>query len=157
MYFGTTLEAFFSGTWEWRHNERHDVSNHRCLDCLLNRFFWHTSTKTSKRRVTGLCEGNLPVTGEFPSQRAINAENITIWWLIMQESMQIRWCAGSSAKKTIIYRASNWIFSIYPSPEWYSETLNVFRWWKWKGNWSELQDWTIHRLWYLLNLPGGVL
>ena len=31
--------------------------------------------KTSKLRVTGLCEGNSPVTGEFPAQRASNAEN----------------------------------------------------------------------------------
>ena len=38
------------------------------------------SKKTSKFRVTGLCEGNSPVTGEFPAQRANNAENVTIWW-----------------------------------------------------------------------------
>ena len=31
-------------------------------------------------RVTGLCEEDLPVTGEFPSQRASNAENVSIWW-----------------------------------------------------------------------------
>ena len=37
--------------------------------------------KTSKVRVTGLCEGNLPVTGEFPAQGASNAENVSIWWL----------------------------------------------------------------------------
>ena len=36
--------------------------------------------KTSKLRVTGLCEENSPVTGEFPSQGASNAENISIWW-----------------------------------------------------------------------------
>ena len=35
--------------------------------------------KTSKLRVTGLCEGNSPMTGEFPSQRASNAENVSIW------------------------------------------------------------------------------
>ena len=38
------------------------------------------SKKMSKLRVTGLCEGNLPVTGEFPSQRASNADNVSIWW-----------------------------------------------------------------------------
>ena len=38
------------------------------------------SKKTSKLRVTGLCEGNSPVTGEFPAQRASNAENVSIWW-----------------------------------------------------------------------------
>ena len=36
--------------------------------------------KTSKLRVTGLCVGNSPVTGVFPSQMASNEENISIWW-----------------------------------------------------------------------------
>ena len=36
--------------------------------------------KTSKFRVTGLCEGNSPVTGEFPTQKASNVENVSIWW-----------------------------------------------------------------------------
>ena len=31
-------------------------------------------------RVTGLCAGNSPVTGEFPSQMASNAENVSISW-----------------------------------------------------------------------------
>ena len=39
-----------------------------------------SSKKTSKLRVTGLCEGNSPVTGEFPAQRASNADNVSIWW-----------------------------------------------------------------------------
>ena len=34
----------------------------------------------SKLRVTGLCEGNSPVTGEFPTQRSSNTENVSIWW-----------------------------------------------------------------------------
>ena len=36
--------------------------------------------KTWKPRVTGLCAGNSPVTGEFLAQRASNAENISIRW-----------------------------------------------------------------------------
>ena len=67
-------------TLPWRHNERDGISNHRRLDGLLNRLFRHRSKKTSKLRVTGLCEGNSPVTGEFPSQRDSNAENVSIWW-----------------------------------------------------------------------------
>ena len=43
-------------------------------------FFWCRSKKTSQLRVTGLCVGNSPVTGEFPAQRASNAENVSIWW-----------------------------------------------------------------------------
>ena len=34
--------------------------------------------KTSKLRVTGLGAGNSPVTGEFPAQRASNAENVSV-------------------------------------------------------------------------------
>ena len=55
---------------QWHHNERHDVSIHRRLGCLLNRLFWRRPKKISKLRVTGLCEGNSPVTYEFPAQRA---------------------------------------------------------------------------------------
>ena len=65
---------------QWRHNERHDVSNHQHLDCLFNRSQAHTSKKTSKIHITGLCEGNPPVTSGFPAQRACNAENVSIWW-----------------------------------------------------------------------------
>ena len=64
----------------WRHNGRDSVSNHQPHDCLLKRLFGRTSKRTSKLRVTGLCEGNSPETGEFPAQRASNAENVSIWW-----------------------------------------------------------------------------
>ena len=36
--------------------------------------------ETSKLSVTGLCAGNSPVTGEFPAQKASNAENVSISW-----------------------------------------------------------------------------
>ena len=65
---------------QWHHNGRNDVSNHRRLDCLVNRLFRHRSKKTSNLRVTGLCEGNPPVTGGFNAQRASNTENVSIWW-----------------------------------------------------------------------------
>ena len=70
----------FSAPLQWRHNERDCVSNHRRLDCLFNRLFRRESKKTSKLRVTDLCEGNSPVTGEFPAQRSRNEENASIWW-----------------------------------------------------------------------------
>ena len=65
---------------QWRHNDREGVSNQQPHDCLLNRLFRRSSKEASKLRVTGLCVGNSPVTGEFPSQRASNAENVSIWW-----------------------------------------------------------------------------
>ena len=67
----------------WRHNGQASVSSHQPHDCLPNRLFWRRSKKTSKLRVTGLCVGNSPGTGEFPAQMASNAENVSIWWLIM--------------------------------------------------------------------------
>ena len=65
---------------QWRHNDHDGVSNHQPDDCLLNCLFRRRSKKTSKLRVTGLYEGNSPVTGEFTAQRTSNAENIYIWW-----------------------------------------------------------------------------
>ena len=65
---------------QWRHNGRDGVSNHQPRHSLLNRLFSRRSKKTSKLRVTGLCEGNSPVTGEFPAQIASYAENVSIWW-----------------------------------------------------------------------------
>ena len=59
------------------------VSKHQPRDCLHNRLFKGRSKKTSKLRVTGQCAGNSPVTGEFPAQRASNAENVFIWWRLM--------------------------------------------------------------------------
>ena len=64
----------------WLHNDHAGVSNHQPHGCLLNRFYRRTSKKTSKLRVTGLCAGNSPGTGEFPAQMASYAENVSIWW-----------------------------------------------------------------------------
>ena len=67
----------------WRHNERHNVSTHRQVDCLLNRLIRLTSKDLKwniRANVTGLLWGNPPVTGGFPSQRASNAETVFIWW-----------------------------------------------------------------------------
>ena len=69
----------YTSTLQWRHTEHNGVPKHRRLDYLVNRLFRSRSTKTSKLRVTGLCEGNSPMTGEFPAQMASNAENVSIW------------------------------------------------------------------------------
>ena len=55
----------------WRHNERDGVSNHQPHDCLLNRFFRCRLKKMSTLHITGLCEGNSLVTGEFPQKGAV--------------------------------------------------------------------------------------
>ena len=43
-------------------------------------FFQVDIKEESKLRVTGLCAGNSPVTGEFPAQKANNVENVSSWW-----------------------------------------------------------------------------
>ena len=45
---------------QWRHNGCDGVSNKQRIDFLLSCLFMHRSKKTSKLRVTGLCEGNSP-------------------------------------------------------------------------------------------------
>ena len=77
---GNTEGHDFVKSLPWRHNGRDGVSNHQPHDCLLKRSFRRRSKKASKLRVTGLCAGNSPVTGDFPAQRASDAENISIWW-----------------------------------------------------------------------------
>ena len=98
---------------QWRHNEHDSVSNHQPHDCLLNRLFGRRSKKTSKLRVTGLCAGNSPVTGEFPAQRASNAGNDSIWW-----RHHVWICHGRGLFARIIYflydsRLSNIVYLLY--------------------------------------------
>ena len=62
---------------QWRHNERDGATNPRRLDCLLNRF-GHINQNIEAPHHWPLW-GNLPVTCEFPAQRASNAENVSIW------------------------------------------------------------------------------
>ena len=69
-----------SGTLQWRHYGHGDVSNHQPHYCLLNHLFRRISKKITKIRITGLCARNSPVTSEFPSQMASNAEKASIWW-----------------------------------------------------------------------------
>ena len=60
-------------SFQWRHDERDGISNHQLHNCLLNRLFRHRSKKTPKLRITGLCEGNSPVTGA-------SMKSVSIWW-----------------------------------------------------------------------------
>ena len=67
------------------HNKRDGVSNHRRLDCLLNRLFRCRPKKTSKP-----CAREF--TGEFPAHKASNAENVSIWWRHhVRGTMSIPW------------------------------------------------------------------
>ena len=95
----------------WRHNGRDGVSNHQPYDCLLNRLFRRRSKKTPKLRVTGLCAGNSPGTGEFPAQMASNEENVSISWRhhVLIAVMKSTCCSGWSGQYRFMMNADMWI------------------------------------------------
>ena len=72
-----------SNALQWRHTELDGVANHQPHDRLFNRLFGHRLKKTSKLCVTGLCVGNSPVTGEFPTQRARKRKMFPFDYVIM--------------------------------------------------------------------------
>ena len=80
---------------EWRQNECDSVSNHQRLDCLPKRVFRRRSKKITKLRITGLCAGNSPMTGEIPAQMASYVENVSIWWRHHPERMVTLFCEGN--------------------------------------------------------------
>ena len=69
------LQQLWAHALQWRHNERDNVSNHHPHDCLLKRLFRRRSTKASKLRVTGLRQGNSPVTGNFPHKGPVTQKH----------------------------------------------------------------------------------
>ena len=62
-----------------------------------------TIKKAFKLRGTDLCEGNPPVIGGFPSQRASNAENFSIWWHHHVDSETVIMCAYPHGSTTYIW------------------------------------------------------
>ena len=74
------MKKEYGNALQWRHYGRNSVSNHQPHHCFLKGLIRRRSKKTWKLRVTGLCAGNSPGTGEFPAQMASNAENVSIWW-----------------------------------------------------------------------------
>ena len=89
MWITSKIHWFMCKSLHWRHNDHVGVSNHQPRGCLLNRLFRRRWKKTSKLRVTGLCAGNSPGTGEFPAQRASNSENGSIWWRHHVEMLEL--------------------------------------------------------------------
>ena len=90
IYFYISWNTFLSieicfGSLQWRHSRRDGFQITSLTIVYL------TAYSGSKLRVTGLCAGNSPVTGEFPVQMASNAEKISIWW-----RHRVEWCLSCS-------------------------------------------------------------
>ena len=140
MLFETKLsdmKIHFILTLQWRYNERDDISNDRRLDSLLNSLLRRRLMKTSKLRITGLCEGNPLVTHVFPSQRASNADNVSIWW---RHGENFGIFPGSVQKMSLLINhdtcmfllAGYRLFLIYPDSESLGEVQN---------RWTEKEHW----------------
>ena len=58
---------------QWRHNARDGGVPIICSTVC-------SDADQSSTRVSGLCEGNPLVTGGFPSQKASEMKDVSIWW-----------------------------------------------------------------------------
>ena len=97
-------------------------------------YSWRRSMKTSRLRVTGLCAGNSPVTGEFPAQRDSDvvcysdlqlglyraasrsvkqtnsdAENVSIWWRHHDFSGPTYWDTGIYECRTTMVNVPDYL------------------------------------------------
>ena len=110
---GSMHSTLIRGSLQWRHNERFGVSHHQRLECLLSRLFRRRPKKASKLRVTGLCEGNPPVTGGFHSQGP-EAQKMFLFddgimfpcWFRNIDSYAIKLSAHGRRRRCIIYAIS---------------------------------------------------
>ena len=100
---------------QWRHNDQDGVSNQKPHGCLLNRLFRGKSKKASKLRVTGLCVGTSPGTGEFSAQRASKCFHLmTSSWCVSFYSHLwnrigvIAWKRSNRAKSSIFRTVWPW-------------------------------------------------
>ena len=89
------LQGSHSRSLQWHHNERDGVSNHRYLDCVLNRLSRRRSKKISKLRVSGLYEGN---------SNAFSRMKIFQFWTIFHWSLFL----GDHLTKSSLIQAMAW-------------------------------------------------
>ena len=68
-----------ANTLQWRHHGHDGVSNHQPHDYLRNRYSGTDQRKHQSSASLAFVRG-FHRTGEFPAQRASNAENVSIWW-----------------------------------------------------------------------------
>ena len=74
---GSDTMGVASKTLQWRHNDRDGVSNHRRLDCFLNRFF-HVQIKENMK-----APRHWPLWGEFSGYR---------WMMSLCVDIRYSWC-----------------------------------------------------------------
>ena len=89
--YGVTMPRWVKEHILWKHmkfdkihySARDGVSNHQRFDCLLTCLSRRRSKKTSKLRVTDLCEGNSPVTADSPHKGPVTQKMFPFDGVIM--------------------------------------------------------------------------
>ena len=101
---------------------------------VSHHLFRRRSKKTSKLHVTGLYEGNPPVTGGIPSQRPVTQKMFPFddvimpcWWLSRQDQIQCRSCSLTHIRDT---RPK--LFDSSPPGHHFAD--DIFRWILWMKN-----------------------
>ena len=94
----------------WRHNGHDSVSNHQLHHCLRNRLVGCRSKKTSKLRVTGLCVGNSPETGEFPHKWPVTRKMFPFDDVIMSTP---KWHSHGYGHTTIPHSNTNNVLLVF--------------------------------------------
>ena len=85
VYWGSASLAFVRGIHWWPVNSPHEWPVTRKMfpfdDVIMHQLLVDTRyVLPIKAGITGLFVGISPFTREFPAQRAINVENVSIWW-----------------------------------------------------------------------------
>ena len=109
---------------QWRHNEGDGVSNRWCVDCLLSHLFRRRSKKTSKLRVSGICEGR-PLICNEPNQ---------IWFALgCSDNIRVCWrCINSlwPSKSTWRHRSKSTLAQVMDCCL-MAASHNLEDWWLW--------------------------
>ena len=82
------------------------------------------SRKTSKLRITGLCAGNSPVIGEFPTQSISNVENISIRWRHHEWPGPVFYLISWSPSHLEFFLQVTWSFSIFTPSDLEAKSLS---------------------------------
>ena len=144
------LITFYCSLFEWSEHYSNVIMSVMASQIIsLTIVYWIVysgrSKKTSKLSVTGLCEGNSPVTRESPTQRASNAEYVSIWW---RRHDSTYWCILNILRTDFIFWSSSVDFPHFGdiSTVWIRQICD-FRAFSWEHNGEWPQIWHVGVFW----------
>ena len=114
-------DRFCALSLQWRNNELDGVSNYQRLDCcLLNHSLVEVQINENiKAPLHWTFWGEF--TSEFPTQRASNAENVSIWW-----RHQVYCCEGNNGRALVCQMANDTMYKFI----WYTYIYTILVAWR---------------------------